>query len=269
MMQKSIAKTFICTAIMLLLTTISHSQSHPKWPEIKGDGTLRRIYVPILMYHYVSPLPPNADDIRVGLTLDPAIFRQHMQYLQEEGYNTISFYELNNALENGSKLPSKPIILTFDDGYIEHYTTVFPVLKEFGFTGTFFIPTAFIDENRSGYMNWQQIKEMSDAGMSMEAHTKDHVDLRNRDYDFLVYEILGSFESLEAHTEIASRIFAYPVGHYDDNTLAVLASTPVLRAVTTQIGAYQTTDNYLEMPRMRITNETGVSGLAYLLNYAR
>jgi peptidoglycan/xylan/chitin deacetylase (PgdA/CDA1 family) len=219
------------------------------------------------MYHYVSQLPPNADDIRIGLTLDPTIFRQHIEYLYNSGYSTISFYEMNEALENGAKLPSKPIILTFDDGYIDHYATVFGILREFSFTGTFFIATNFIDENRAGYMNWQQINEMAEAGMSMEAHTKSHVDLRDRDYDFLVYEIMGSFESLEAHTGIQSQIFAYPVGRYDENTLRVLDSTPALGAVTTQIGAYQTTDNYLEMPRMRITNETTVNGLAYLLNY--
>jgi peptidoglycan/xylan/chitin deacetylase (PgdA/CDA1 family) len=234
-----------------------------------GDGTLRRIPVPILMYHYVSPLPPNADNIRIGLTLDPTIFRQHIQYLYDEGYTGISLYEMNDALENGTTLAPKSIILTFDDGYIDHYTTVFPILQEFGFTGTFFIVTAFIDNNLPGYMNWQQITEMANAGMSLEAHTKNHADLRNRDYDFLVYEIMGSFESIEAHTGIESRMFAYPVGHYDDTTLIVLDSTPALGAVTTQIGLYHTTDNYLEIPRMRINNDTTVSGLAYLLNYGR
>lgn len=202
-----------------LLTFTTHSQN---LPEIVGDGTLRRIRVPILMYHYVSPLPPNADNIRIGLTLNPAMFRQHMQYLHDEDYHTISLYEMNDALENGATLPPKPVILTFDDGYIDHYVHVFPVLQEFNFTGTFFIATAFIDKNLSGYMNWQQINEMATAGMSMEAHTKNHIDLRNRDYNLLVYEIMGSIESLEAHTGITSRMFAYPVGRYDEDTLTVL-----------------------------------------------
>ena len=268
MRNRKISKILSLIFIILFAST-SYSQTEPDWSESVGDGTLRRIYVPILMYHYVSPLPENADDTRTNLTLDPTIFRQHIQYLDSEGYSSISLYEMNNALERGVELPSKPIILTFDDGYIDHYTYVYPVLREFGFTGTFFIATAFIDENRAGYMNWQQVKDMADSGMNMEAHTKNHVDLRNRDYDFLVYEIMGSFESLKAHTGIDSEMFAYPVGHYDENTLAVLDSTPAIRAVTTEVGAYHTTDNYLEMPRMRITNETGVSGLAYLLNYGK
>lgn len=257
-------KTIFIILSFCLLTIATRSQN---LPEIAGDGTLRRIHVPILMYHYVSPLPANADNIRVGLTLDPVIFRQHIQYLHDEGYHTISLYEMNEALENGAVLPPKPVILTFDDGYIDHYVHVFPVLQEFGFTGTFFIATAFIDNNLNGYMNWGQISEMASAGMNMEAHTKNHIDLRNRGYDLLIYEIMGSIESLEAHTGIASRMFAYPVGRYDEDTLAVLTSTPTLRAVTTQTGTSHTTDNYLELARMRITNETGVNGLIYLLNY--
>jgi peptidoglycan/xylan/chitin deacetylase (PgdA/CDA1 family) len=105
------------------------------------DGTIRRIRVPILMYHYVSPLPPDADDIRAGLTVSPETFRSHIEFLKSEGYETISLYEMNTALEYGLELPEKPIVLTFDDSYTDHYQYVFPVLKEFGYTGTFFVIT--------------------------------------------------------------------------------------------------------------------------------
>ena len=170
---------------------------------------------------------------------------------------------------NGAELPPNPVILTFDDGYAEHYNYVFPLLRDFGMTGTFFVITQFADNNSQNYLTWAQIEEMQAVGMSMEAHTKNHVDLRNRDFDYLVFEIVGSIESIEAHTGNHSRMFAYPVGRYDNSTLAVMASTDVLRAVTTQLGTWQTSDNRLEVPRMRITNETTVSGLIYLLNYGQ
>lgn len=101
--------------------------------------------------------------------------------------------------------------------------------------------------------------------MSMESHTKNHPGLRERDYDFLIYELLGSLESLNAHIGRASRMFAYPVGQYDEMTLGVLEQLPVWRAVTTQPGTFQTTDNRLEMPRVRIHGTTGVNALASLL----
>lgn len=233
------------------------------------DGTLRRIRVPILMYHYISEFPEDADEIRTNLTVTPTVFHQQMETLANLGYTTVSLYEMNQALENGTPLPENPVVLTFDDGHIDHYATVYPILQQFGFTATFFIITNFADNNEPGYMTWGQIQEMAAAGMSMEPHTKTHSDLRNRSYDFLVYEIVGSLESLAHHTNISPQIFSYPAGRYDDHTLTILETTPILRAVTTQPGTFQTTDNRLEMPRMRVTNQIGSNGLISLLRYDR
>lgn len=230
-----------------------------------GDGTLRRVRVPILMYHYVSELPADADDIRIGLTVTPALFRAHMTYLQQQGYTTISLYDLDDALMQGKVLPPKPVVLTFDDSYIDHYVNVFPILREFGFTATFFVITGLVDAHASDYMTWAQIKEMAVAGMSMESHTKNHVDLRDRGYDFLVYELLGSLQSLASYTGYESHMFAYPVGRYDDMTLSVLEQMPIWRAVTTQPGLLHTTDNVLEVPRQRVSGNMSVAGLEYIL----
>lgn len=229
------------------------------------DGTLRRIHVPVLMYHYISQLPENPDQYRPGLTVEPDIFRSHLEYLRDAGYTTISLYQLHEALTIGAPLPPRPIILTFDDGHLDHYVTVFPLLQEFGFTGTFFIITGFADSGNPVHLNWAQIQEMAEAGMSMEAHTKTHQNLRERDWDFLVYEMLGSIESLEAHTETPVHMLAYPAGSYDEATLAVASQLPIWRAVTTEQGAYHTTDNMLEVKRLRVTGNMGVLGLEQLI----
>jgi peptidoglycan/xylan/chitin deacetylase (PgdA/CDA1 family) len=210
-------------------------------------------------------LPADADATRVQLTVEPNMFRAHLRYLEENGYNTISLYQLEAALLYGTPLPPRPVILTFDDGYIDHYTNVFPALKERAFIATFFVITGRADTNDPAYLNWSQISEMAAAGMSMESHTKTHRDLRERDYDFLVYELLGSLESLGAHTTTPPHMFAYPVGHYDDLTLTVLSELPVWRAVTTENGTLHTTDNRLLVPRVRINGDTSVGALASLL----
>ncbi len=251
-------------ALLLILTTMGGLKAQGQ-TLATGDGTLRRIHVPILMYHYVSQLPANADNIRVGLTVSPDQFQAHMNYLKAQGYDTISLYQLDDALMNGTALPPKPIILTFDDGYIDHYVTVFPILKQLGFTGTFFIITGMPDSNAPAYMSWTQITEMADAGMSMESHTKTHQDLRNRDYNFLVYELLGSMQSLQAYTGHEPHMFAYPSGEYDDETLSVLRQLPVWRALTTEHGSLETTDNRLEVPRLRVSGGMDVNGLEALL----
>ncbi len=256
---------YLAWSLIYCSLLLSSAPAKSKTQDYLVDGTLRRINVPILMYHYVSPLPLDADQLRVGLTLSPEMFRQHIQYLRDAGYSTVSLYQLHDALIAGTPLPPKPIVLTFDDGYIDHYTVVFPILREFGYTGTFFIITGKADASESNYVSWDQINEMADAGMSMEAHTKNHVDLRERDYDFLVYQILGSIESLQAHTQQDTRIFAYPAGRYDEATLAVLESLAVWRAVTTESGTLHTSDNLLEVTRLRVNGEMSVAGLGQLL----
>jgi peptidoglycan/xylan/chitin deacetylase (PgdA/CDA1 family) len=230
--------------------------------------TLRRLRVPILMYHYISELPPGADAIRRGLTVTPEIFRAHMQYLHDQGYTTISLYDLNDALTKGTPLPPKSIVLTFDDGYIDAYTNAYPILKQFGFIGTFFVITSRPDASDPAYMSWPQIVEMSNAGMSMEPHTKDHVDLRQRDHDFLVYQMQGSIESLAAYTGRTPRMFDYPVGHYDAATLRVAKELGVWIGVTTANGDTETTTGRLRLPRLRVAGNMSVDALASVLRHA-
>jgi peptidoglycan/xylan/chitin deacetylase (PgdA/CDA1 family) len=236
----------------------------PEW-----DGTYRRIRVPILMYHYVSHPPQDADEYRLDLSVAPELFRDHMEFLFYQGYTPISLYQLHDALMTGTTLPPKPVVLTFDDGYIDHYTNVFPVLREYRYAATFFIITGMPDQSNAGYMSWSQISELAQAGMSIESHTRDHPSLNGRDYDFLVYQLLGAQQSIEHYTGRQPHMFCYPAGRYDDLTLTVLQTMPVWRALTTQNGAFHTTDNVLEMPRLRVSSDTGVLGLARLLETGR
>jgi len=231
-----------------------------------GDGTLRRIRVPILMYHYVSPLPEDVDDIRRDLTVLPDVFETHLDYLADEGYTTISLYQLYDALMTGASLPPKPIILTFDDGYVDHYEYVFPALLAHHFTGTFFVITGLADANHPAHLTWDQINEMAAAGMSMEAHTKNHASLHERDRDFLIYELLGSRESLTAHTGVEPRMLSYPAGRYDDLTLQVTDELNFSLAVTTHPGSAHVTTDRLELTRLRVSYDMQVPGLAHLLH---
>src|SRR5688572_28200047 len=111
----TIRNTMLLICILMLGIRTSSQENSNQWPAIEGDGTLRRLYLPILMYHYVSALPPDADDVRIGLTLSPAVFRQHIEYLANASYQAVSLYEMDEALMNGAELPSNPVILTFDD----------------------------------------------------------------------------------------------------------------------------------------------------------
>ncbi len=208
--------------------------------------------VPILMYHYVSELPPNPDRYRRDLTVSPENFEAQLQYLAEAGYHTITLTDLYLHLTQGYPLPERPIILTFDDGYRDAYEVVFPLLLDYGFTGTFFVLATPAHFEWPDYMTWAQMKEMSDAGMEIQGHGRDHVDLRNRSYDYLVYQTMGIQEAIQYHTGRLPRFFCYPSGRYDANLIAVLKSVGYWGAVTTEWGQRHTREGLFEMPRLRI-----------------
>lgn len=255
--------------IILLLTTCLLFAGLPTAGDgqlLSGDGTLRRIRLPILMYHYVEELPPNVDDIRRGLTVSPALFRQHLEYLRQEGYETVNSEQVYNALMTGAPLPPRPIMLTFDDSYDTHYSIVFPLLREYGMIGTFYVITSALDHQRAGHMTWPQAIEMAQAGMEIAAHTKNHVELRNRTHDQLVYEVLGSIESVTAHIGRRPFGFSYPVGRYDRNTLQFMRTIGPIIATTTQNGLYISTDTMLTVPRLRIAQNVTPYALSRMLN---
>ena len=221
--------------------------------------------VPILMYHYVSELPPDADVYRRDLTISPEAFRAQLDYLSEAGYHPVTLTDVYLYLTEGMPLPEKPIVLTFDDGYRDAYEVVFPTLLEYGFTGTFFVLATPAHYRWDQYVTWEQLAEMSAAGMDIQAHGRDHVDLRNRSYDFLVYQILGIQEAIEHHTGIKPRFFCYPSGARDADVIAVLKSAGYWGAVTTDYGRVQSLGDVYEMPRIRIHGDTTLEGLISIL----
>ena len=183
--------------------------------ELVVDGQIRSAHVPMLMYHYLSEPPTGSDKIRRDLSVTPARFAAHLDRLQSEGYTTISLYALMDYLTHGAPLPAKPVILTFDDGYLDNYTNAFPLLKAHGMTATFFVITDFLDEKRPEYMSWEMAREMLAAGMSIESHGRNHANLAGRDRDYLVWQALGSMETLQFELGVRPRFICYPAGRFD------------------------------------------------------
>jgi peptidoglycan/xylan/chitin deacetylase (PgdA/CDA1 family) len=237
------------------------------WTGEAGGGTRRRIRVPVLMYHYVSQPPPDADKYRLDLSVTPAQFATQLQWLRDNGYTAITLDALYRALVYGQPLPPRPVVLTFDDGYADAYTRAFPLLQQFGMVGTFFVVTDWLDAARPGYLTWDQVRDMAAADMSIQSHSRSHPDLtQGCDYGCLVYQLLGSIESIEAHTGERPRYFCYPGGRYDKAVLALLPQVGVRAAVTTQGGTLHTNDRLLELPRVRVRGTTDLDDFAWLLS---
>lgn len=179
----------------------------------------KNIRVPILVYHSVRPHVAGESSYQETYDITPELFRRHLEYLKENGYSFISFTELADYFDTGASLPEKPVILSFDDGWKNQYEYAFPLLKEFHDTATFFIFTNAA--NRGNHLTWDELREMRDAGISIEAHTKTHPYLQKiTDPQELTREIAGSKKILEEELGIPVTSFAYPFGKYDDAVIA-------------------------------------------------
>jgi peptidoglycan/xylan/chitin deacetylase (PgdA/CDA1 family) len=230
------------------------------------DGVHRETRVPILMYHHIADPPPGADPIRQDLSVSPQAFEAQLRYLVRSGYQPITLHDLIYHLTLSAPLPEKPIILTFDDGYEDNYTNAYPLLKKYGFVGTFFIVTEPVDKERAGYMSWTQIEIMSTHGMEIGAHSYTHPDLRSKSVDYIIWQAVGSKEAIEGRLQQPVRFFSYPSGRYDEQVVNVLHSANFWGAVTIETGTYQSSRQPFELRRIRVRGGDTLSTFALKLN---
>lgn len=247
--------------------SLTPTATRTRLPVPTANPASRVIRVPILMYHYISVPPPDADKYRLDLSVLPDAFETQMDYLAINGYHPIRLLDLAEYLLKGTALPDKPIVLTFDDGYADNYANAFPVLRNHKFTGTFFVITQFVDENRWGYMNWAQLEEMAKAGMEIGSHSLDHPELRGKSRAFQFHQLVDSKQMIETRLGTSVLSFAYPAGKYDANTISVLGSGGYLSAVTEIQGTNQSSDHIYEFQRIRIRGSYAITEFEHWLKW--
>lgn len=242
------------------IPTPSHTPTPLPTPDEQARA--REVKVPILMYHHVGPLPAEPDQIRIGLTILPENFELQLQFLKDRGYTAIDFYQMQYALALGWPLPPKPVIFTFDDAYEDVFLYGYPLMQQYGFAGTVFVPTQFLDEGREEYMNWEQALELQHNGWRLEPHTKTHEQMDLRGRDFQIYQMLGSMETLAYHIGYQPRFFAYPAGKYNDSAIQVLKEIGYWGAVTTESSQFHRLANAYTWGRVRVSGFETLQDLA-------
>ncbi len=226
------------------------------------------VRVPILMYHYISELPPGASRLRRELTVTPDVFESQLIYLRDNGYHVVTLDAVHDYLMGGPPLPEKPVVLTFDDGHLDAYTEAFPRLKKYGMTGTFFIVTDFINYKNPLHLTWDMVREMHKSGMRIESHGRTHIDLRNRSNAVLVWELLGPVEQIQARVGRRPRFFCYPAGRYDARVIRILKDLRMHAAVTTAFGVEHRLASAMTWGRVRVRHNPTLTQFAALLNAA-
>lgn len=229
----------------------------------KSSLPTANLRVPILLYHYVEYVKDDKDTIRKSLNIPPHVFEKQVQTLISGGFTLMKASDLGDALDGKTILPQKPIILTFDDGYRDFYTDVFPILKKYQVKATAYIIPGFINGPNSMYM-WQ-LKEVVQSGLvDIGAHTQNHIYLKGLPLNQVQYEVAESKRVLEKELGVTTVSFAYPGGAFDKQAIEVVKNAGFKTAVTTVPGIEASQQNRYFIYRIRPGWRTGEDLLKYL-----
>ena len=209
------------------------------------------INVPILTYHYIRVNPDRYDRMGFALSVTPSDFAAQMDWLAQNGYHTITTEDLFTYLNLYGGLPSKPVILTFDDGYADFYTTALPILRSHNFVAVSYVVTGFV--GWPGYMTTAQIVEADRSGMEIGSHTINHPNLANMSAAAVLSQLTQSKLFLEQVLGHPVLSFCYPSGKYTSAVASAVAAAGFHDATTTRFGYSYSIANRYVWSRLRVS----------------
>lgn len=245
--------------------------------------------IPVLMYHHFD------DTSDTGAVVLKDEFKKQINYLKENGYNTITVQDLIDFKNGKIKLPEKSVLITADDGYLSNYEFMYPILKENNMKATIFVIGDNID-NAEEYIqegkgipkfNWDQAKEMYESGViDLQSHTyNSHYKITNGNKEKGVFsmpqegeteeeyisrideDIKKSIKGFEEHLGYKPIALAYPYGEFSKESEKVLADNGIKVSFTVRNGTVprKGTDTYL-LNRITVSGEDDLNTFIKKLN---
>jgi peptidoglycan/xylan/chitin deacetylase (PgdA/CDA1 family) len=209
--------------------------------------------VPILEYHVLGSPPEGAPypELYVGRT----DFEKQMDWLEEHEYEAVTLEQVQEAWYHKGKLPPKPVVISFDDGYRPQYTFALPTLRKHGWAGLLNLKAEGSELYESN------VEAMIAAGWELAAHTINHLDLTELGTEELEEEVAGSRKILQEEFKVPVNNFCYPAGQFDETVIEAVEAAGYTGA-TTEIPGFAEKDKPYELARLEILRETHVAGLA-------
>jgi len=221
--------------------------------------------VPILMYHSID------DDGPIELApyrLSPATFESQVRYLADHGYHSISLEEWAEAIAAGRRLAGRPVVITFDDGYLNFLQNAWPLLEHADFTATMFVVTDKVGQTADWdqvtgeslpLMSWEHLRSLRDRGLMIGSHSASHASLPTLSTDAIVDEATRSRARLQQELGIDTTSMAFPYGHTDDHVREALVQAGYAIAVGTWGGISTLLHDPLNLPRIEIFPDDDLS----------
>jgi len=209
------------------------------------------VRVPTLMYHHIQDMEIAASKNQQNLSVSPETFEQHLVYLQSSGYTTISMQELINFFDLGTALPTKPILLTFDDGYKDFFEKAIPLINKYQAKSTLFLATGLA--NNPEYISWGDVTNFSKNLVLVANHTWSHTNT-NGSREKVAKEITTADTQLSQNGLNSPKVFSYPYGLVGSTAESVLSENGYQLGFTTMPGSILCKQKRLTLPRIRVGN---------------
>ena len=227
-------------------------------------GWKRNRGIPILMYHSISD--DQATDVHPYYRTETSgeVFRQHMAFLHDHHYSVVNLHDAFQPLHQ-PRPASQPVVITFDDAYQDFYANAFPVLRQYSFPATVFVPTRYIADAPQSFkgkpaLTWGEIRELHGAGIQFGSHTVSHPQLWCLHRSDIERELRESKFTLEDKLGSEVRSFAYPFafpeqdGRFAATLRRTLQACGYEMGVSTILGTAHASDERFFLPRLPINS---------------
>ncbi len=220
----------------------------------------------ILMYHDVSNTIEDGINPYFRISTTPAAFDKQIEFLHKEGYETCTPGDLLSGLDRSSETGTKKISITFDDGFLSVYQNAFPILVKYNYTATIYLPSDLIGaEDRKNFegkpcMNWEEVREMAEAGFTFGSHTASHAELIKQSENEISEELKRSKNRIEQMLSIPVVSFSFPYAFpemkkgFVHNFRRFLENNGYCDAVTTMIGTIKSGADPYRLKRIPVNS---------------
>lgn len=215
--------------------------------------------VPVLMYHEITTSPAGS----ARLAVSPRSFATQMSYLHDAGFSTVTAGDLAAAAAGQTALPSRPVALTFDDGFADFHEVALPILQKYGFTATLFMTTGWIrgaGQRRSSapgqMLSWSQLAEVAAAGIEVGGHSDQHPQLDQLEASVVRRELATSKEALEDTLGVPVPGLAYPFGYSNARVRRLAAEVGYSYAYAVGNRKLGSEPDQFALPRLTVSRST-------------
>jgi peptidoglycan/xylan/chitin deacetylase (PgdA/CDA1 family) len=219
----------------------------------------RQAAVPVLMYHVIAPAPPGAK--YAGLWVAPDALRAQVDALARAGYTAVTLDAVLDAWEGKPTLPAKPVVLSFDDGYLSQGQDAGAILAAHRWPGV--LNLAWHNLSTPGGLTRTRVQALVRAGWEIDAHSLTHPDLTTLDATALRREVAGSRQKIQETFGVPVDAFCYPAGRFDPAVEQAVRDAGYRAATTELPGRASPAQDRFALSRIRVSaGDTAAAVLA-------